>query len=218
MGSERYAHLVGTADGIHAALFTRDRFFDQKDGDTFYNIWEEPYYTTAQSYFDEAKWFGDKLPLLYTQLDHLAERIPQAKLIVLVRNIYDVAASYEARRTNHLDLTWEGGGVAQAVQDWNQLFESLEKAPKGFEVLTVTYKSLFLERQGPEALLRFLGIKNTTAVRAAYLRACADAQKLEHERAKAHRLSASDISIIRRTANFEGYRRVLSACHLSATR
>lgn len=122
MGVERYGNRFYTREFLNPEMFEKDRFFSLQEGDTFYPDLVEfnPYYERAKSGYEDATYFGDKIPKLYEYFDRMKETFPGCKLVFIFRNIFDVAASYKARQLDEND-NWSMG-VSDAISDWNNAF------------------------------------------------------------------------------------------------
>jgi hypothetical protein len=121
VGIERYGNRFFT-EPLLPALFEEERFFDLQPGDTFYDdLSFSRVYADKRDGFARARLVGDKIPLLFRYLDRLHASFPEAKVVFCLRNLLDVAASYQARADNDADLTWHRDkGALAALEDWNE--------------------------------------------------------------------------------------------------
>lgn len=206
MGGERYAHRFWSDESLNPSDFEQERFFSQQDGDTFYDIRDAAWHPQKRAAWSQVRFIGDKLPLAYMRLPVLAREFPGAKVIVMIRNIFDVASSYQ-KRDQAEDGDWQGGGIEQAVFDWNQLFAKLQQAPVSLALLPVAYERLFIQGDDVDRLISFIGLKNPAPLRDALAVAHLDGRSLENDRSRG--LSALDAALICANADFDGYRRTL---------
>jgi hypothetical protein len=162
IGIERYKYLFVREQPVSAELFTKERFFDFKSEET--NIWpSHNSYTEIFPYmyskWDRARILGDKIPHLFAVLPHTFAAFPDAKIIYIVRNIEDVAASWVARAEKP-DDQWSRG-FDEAIRAWNRgntlILRHAARAPES--VLVVSYERLFGGSPGELLrLCRFLAI------------------------------------------------------------
>ncbi len=194
LGVERFGgymtrHNIGT---LEAANYEKKRFFDMQDGDTHYNDLAsfhmfKPWFPTAEKDYDAASLIGDKIPRLYWDFDRFAERFPGAKVIFIVRNVFDVCLSYQRRKENQQD-PWSLD-YRKAVEEWNQSIHCfLESAGKEFSGLVVNYEDLFPVDESPAAAAAVERIISFTGV------------------TDGHRLVQSHDALIRKAPGVEGNR------------
>lgn len=157
---ERFAFRAFRSHDLDPNLFERARFFSLQKGDTFYSDWPEFVdIEDLESKYDAAQFIGDKLPRLYKVWEQVAERFPGAHIVFIVRNIFDVAASYNARAQNENDKYWSGDqDFRKAVEDWNEANESLLEAPASLSIHCVTYEDMFSDRKHASTLFQRLGL------------------------------------------------------------
>lgn len=206
VGGERYAHRMWGDGGLTPDLFEPERFFDRHDGDTFYPIERERYFRRKQRFVRHLRFIGDKLPLLAVQLPSLGARFPGARVIVMVRNIVDVAASFK-RRQDAEDGSWEAGGVQEAVHQWNNIMHATCRPYRSIAVLPLIYEDFFLGRLGLDAVVDFLGTSRIRPLLNAYRDACAKADQLEGDRPR-QTLTSVELAYIAKTADFAAYQRL----------
>ncbi|MGE0682734.1 MAG: sulfotransferase [Candidatus Binatia bacterium] len=144
IGIERYGNLF-FKEPLTTALFKRDRFFDIRSGDTFYTSLDfSDIYEKKYKFFDSSILVGDKIPLLFRYLDQLKINFPGARLVFCVRNIFDVASSYERRALDRNDTTWATDKDALAsIVDWNSSLHSFLKHGSGFNAYVFDYDLFF---------------------------------------------------------------------------
>ncbi|WP_083930243.1 sulfotransferase family protein [Methylovulum miyakonense] len=209
IGVERYGNLFFKAP-LTPELFTSDRFCNIQPGDTFYNDLTtfNPYYKNVAGRFSNASYVGDKIPLLYNHLDRLFEQIPDAKVIILLRNIIDIASSYESRANNIDDLSWRRDKrTASAIHDWRASINVLKRYIADERVLPLIYEDFFVNDGKLDMLYKFLEMEPTEQVINAYQSMLQGSANLENNR-KRH-LPLDSVRLICETAPFGLYRQVL---------
>ena len=210
LGVERYGNLF-FRQPLTSALFQPERFAEIRPGDTFYeNLTSfNTYYEGIEKKFDEAVYLGDKIPLLYSQLDTLFSNIGQAKVVFMLRNIFDVAASYEARANDAIDESWsKDKRTAEAILEWRDSLRALERFLDDKRVLPVLYEDFFSGKRGFGKLYRFLELDCTVDNRRAYRWIVARDKQLEIERTR--RMPKHDVMRICMEAPFGLYRKVVN--------
>ncbi|MFZ2724764.1 MAG: sulfotransferase [Methylococcaceae bacterium] len=206
LGLERYSVLYDKQKP-NKELFSFERFHDLRQHDTFYQSFP-PYYQKAERLFNNALYIGDKTPKLFNHLDSLLTQIPSAKVIFMLRNIIDVAASYEARANNEDDKTWSATRrTAHAINDWKQSLMILKQYSDDERVLPIIYEDFFSANNTLEPLYQFLELKTNDAVNLAYNNIINKSSKLEGQRKR--ELTINAVQQICETAPFGLYREVL---------
>jgi hypothetical protein len=205
LGVERYGNKFFSREFLTPDLFEKQRFFEVQSGDTFYSNLEafNPYYKTAREGYENALYFGDKIPKLYNYFDRLGTNFPNCKTIFIFRNVFDVAASYKARLLNEND-NWKLN-TRDAVSDWNASLRAALSYQN--DLFFVDYEELFIEHLGVEKLFGFLGLDVSDDTRAAFKNLTARSGTLEAGRARA--LTAIETKEICETADFSAYRELV---------
>lgn len=163
LGVERYKRLWGgqAITGLTADLFDRGRFFDFGDEltnltpDAFDARWREHYRRMAEKW-DTARYVGDKMTRLRMQA--LWSLHPDARFVCIVRNIDEVAHSWNVRAHNPDDKSWPSHADAQvAVRNWNTALGRIRRAARQRpdRVVVVEYTHFFGDPEGA-ALRRIL--------------------------------------------------------------
>jgi hypothetical protein len=216
LGVERYKGLWGGAAiaGLVPELFDRDRFFDFSDGLTnltpgaFDGRWDEHYRRMAEKW-DTASYVGDKMTRL--RLQALWKLHPQARFVCIVRNIDEVAHSWNERAHNPDDRGWPTHADAQvAVRRWNAALARIRRAARQRpdRVVVVEYARFFGDPEA-SALLRTLDaleLEAEAGVRARF--AEAHRTYVTHIAGKDRGLSATDRAFIDQHADREVWRDV----------
>jgi Sulfotransferase family len=163
LGFERYLRVQNK---LLPPLFESGHFFDTKHGT------EElkEYFSSAQKRFERATFVGDKIPALYMHYDKIEANFPNAEIIFLLRNIIDVATSYEARRKDANDH-WQRD-YRRAVKEWGQSINSTRrfraKKSDRVRIHVVSYEELWLEPVDLAPLFTGLGLSSEPEVQDRY--------------------------------------------------
>ena len=207
LGEERYG--LRFVDGFPPNAFDYQRFFDFRDGDAAFDREHESYgvLQSREPRFCQAKYVGDKIPKIYEHMDRTTEMFPGATFILMVRNLYDVACSYEARAADVTDTSWPqdfDSGVA--VSEWNDCLYAIKEWQRP-GLVVVPFEDLFLAGQGLEENFSALGLDVTDKIEQAF-RALVDVcRDLDVNRRRF--LGAEKTQKLLRTGHFVDYDTVL---------
>jgi hypothetical protein len=181
LGVERFKALWGEADidRLKPDLFDRDRFFDFSDGltnltpESFDREWETHYERMAAKW-DTATYVGDKMTQV--RMQRLWETIPDARFVCIVREIAQVAHSWNQRARDSDDLGWPEAADAQlAVKRWNAMLGKIRRArtQRPEQVVVVTHSRFFGDPSASSlhAVLDFLGLDHAPEVESAFAEA-----------------------------------------------
>jgi hypothetical protein len=218
LGVERYGNLF-FKHALTTELFELDRFMKLEAGDTFYaDLCQfNDYYSTIPKRYESAIYVGDKIPLLYRYLKPLLKEIPEAKIVFMLRNIFDVAASYEARANDLADSSWaRDKRTASAVRDWHNSLVALKELQTDNRVYPVIFEDFFFSDASLDNLYAFLSLDVTEENRTRHNHLLARSRQLEATRKR--NLSAQDVVHICTTAPFGLYRELLSKIRSSSAR
>ena len=205
LGSERFGSYLNEEFGAH--LYSKTRFFDfatdPRDRER-----ERPYYRdVALPSYEGAAYLGDKIPLLYLAYQRVHSVFPDARYIVLLRNIFDVANSYEARRRNDRD-SWSFG-VADAIEHWNALVSFLAVQQGNPRIHLVLYEEFFGGRQGLGGMYDFLELDPPANCEEIYHQLTTETARRAGRRTPL--LTEEQKLLIMKTAKFSTYQMVLGA-------
>jgi hypothetical protein len=201
---ERY-NVLYQKKTVQPANFEFDRFFSPQAGETNYQTLEgRRHYVGLKERYPSATYIGDKFPGIYLAYQHLVTNFPGARFIFIVRNVFDVAISFEGRRAK--GTNWpKNRGAKEAVAAWNTSLRQTAKWMQQAPILTVCYEDLFVRSQPASRIAEFLELD-----------AGPFDQALARERANKHRESSAtarlppdDAEYICRNAIFGIYRRLL---------
>ncbi|BAZ45972.1 sulfotransferase [Chondrocystis sp. NIES-4102] len=140
IGMERYKYYASKdkINKINPSSFEEDRFFDFKEDQTNI-IWSDFYDNLKIKYANKITYLGDKYPHYYNFYSELNQEFRNTKWIFMLRDIVDVAMSYDHRAANPLDKWSEKADYTKAVVHWN---DSLAKTWK--YIKTNKNKNLFV--------------------------------------------------------------------------
>jgi hypothetical protein len=212
LGMERF-NLRLFARKLMPTDFERERFFRVESGDTWYDDLKEfPWrQRRVEAQYDSAEYVGDKVPQGYEFFDHLITHFPDVRFICLVRNLLDVAASYEARRRDvaHWNPDW---GPRKAVEHWNASLKAILAYSDAAPILPVLYEDLVASEATVDGVAAFLDIDPEP------LRTGRKNKRLENRPvpgAGADRLTAEDVAFITAAADQDALARVLQRARQS---
>lgn len=209
MGIERYAHRAfRKAFSLSPELYELERFKTFQPGDTFYNTLDfaKEAHHALDDRFPTARYVGDKIPMLFGALPELFEAFgPATRVVIIYRNIFDVAASYEVRRQNP-DDSWNLT-AADAVQNWNASLRAYRTSDHKDQIIPVIYEDIFADAGQLVGLLNRLGL---TADEDDLLRAShAVARARVLDGARERKLTTENIMDITLNAQFGVYREIV---------
>ncbi|WP_019504323.1 sulfotransferase [Pleurocapsa sp. PCC 7319] len=143
LGIERYS----LNDDVSALSFERDFFFNPKSEGY---LVRPHFYKKINDKFDTVKYVGDKRPRFIKSWKNTFLNLPQAKIIYIFRNIYDVACSYNIRASDAaqgIDRSWSRNrDFSQAVEDWNEGLQEIRNLARFYEVYFVKYEDFFVDK------------------------------------------------------------------------
>ena len=212
MGVERYINKVdGNFIELTADLFKKERFFSLQKGDTHFPDLTSGgagrYYADLQPRFDDCEWLGDKMPILYKNYQGLFYRFPNAHVIFILRDVYDVANSFMARLENKED-NW-GHDYKDAVKKWNDSLERTYRFKKnGAKIFCIDYEELYYSDYDIEKLFHPLGLDCFKQLKTFYKNEKIFAKRLI-ERRKEY-LGVEERKYIAKYANLELFERLKS--------
>ena len=164
IGIERYANLSRRDDfRLTPELFEKERFFEVREGDTFYASYDESnrFDRRARMKYDAAKYVGDKLPGLYKSYEQLFDRFPRAKVIFIYRDPLETASSWMGRLAEKKNWP-EKRDYRAAVKEWNRsMFLTREWLNAGYEIIVVDYDTIFRSDRSLKPLFDLLEVTYT---------------------------------------------------------
>jgi hypothetical protein len=171
LGFERFKHTRALLDPFH---FTPAQLFAPVLAET--DVRGELLYARLRARWDSGAVavVGDKVPLYWRVLPELLERFPRGRLVLLMREPGDVAASFERRARDPEDWWPAENDRTLAVQMWNEALQcarAAEQAGCGERILLLPYEPLLAgEQRWLQALLAFVGLAPTAGVEAEHRR------------------------------------------------
>jgi hypothetical protein len=156
LGMERYAILFRrTPHAMKRELFTVERFLDIREGDCGYKSFDQrvaysnsPMGNIRQEEIRTASVVGDKITQLYKNFDVFegAEwEGAEVTIVQIIRNIFNVARSYEARLKDPKD-TWRFNYM-DGIKEWTDAIsyglQAAEAKGSRTRFLVVGYENLF---------------------------------------------------------------------------
>ena len=215
MGRERYALRFKRLGEFGPELFEQDRFCTRLEADDTHHRSLQPYYADLLSRFRDCTHIGDKVPKIYENYALINRHFPDCKIIFMVRNVLDVAQSFELRAMKNArmeqpvprDIWQPTRDYSQAVVEWNESLQQTLRVLSRLDVMVVEYEQLYVEPVLLQRLFQFLNLDTVASVRAFWDRARHQRDKLESERAIT--LGSNEKRHIARYADFRSYRELL---------
>ena len=174
LGFERFKRVRAQLDPFH---FTPAQFFSPVVAET--DIRGELLYERLRARWERGTVtaIGDKVPLYTRVLPQLLERFPDGRMVVMVREPADVAASFRRRAADPQDWWPTENDHRPAVQMWNEALMAAREAElrgEGERIFLLPYEPLLAgEEHWLGALLAFIGVPSTERLRAEHRRLAA---------------------------------------------
>lgn len=147
IGMERFKFLYSKKK-VNKSLFDFDAFFEFKSEET--NIDDKngkyiDYYSKIKEKYKNCRIIGDKYPQLYKFWPSLFQEFgDNGKYIFIIRDIEDVASSFNVRANNPKDKWPKENDYRKAVEIWNNsLITACNAISDGYPILITSYKRLF---------------------------------------------------------------------------
>jgi hypothetical protein len=113
----------------------------------------------VRPHFAKARAVGDKIPMINRLLPAIAARFTQARVVFIVRNLFDVANSFQVRCERGDDDTWPlMRDYRRACVDWNSSLEGLGAWSKKLPMMVIDYESFFAGAARLDAMAKFLDL------------------------------------------------------------
>jgi len=147
LGMERYKFLYKKSL-VNKSVFEESKFFNFLEEQTNINSTSGKYvdyYSGLVDKYKKCSILGDKYPQLYKFWDSLYEEFGESgKYLFIIRDIEDVASSFNIRAENPKDKWPEENDYKKAVQIWNESLDIAEKnIDRGSDICVVSYAKLF---------------------------------------------------------------------------
>lgn len=200
IGMERYYSRGSNQFSLQRKHFEKSRFYDLQNGDTFWSSLDNC--TSSEASFDDALYRGDKIPLLYKHLQSLFSQMPDSTVLFIVRDIYEVAASYNVRAQDEDDDLWaRNQNYKVAVDDWNDslvhLYQSCQE--RNENVIPVFFDDFFSNDAALGLLMEKLDLANEYIDFSPFVKKYLDIKSKK----KDTRLSDEEKTFISNNANFK---------------
>lgn len=118
LGLERYILKSIPSFELSKQDFSFKNFFKFKPGETHFSMLTPPeYYEQLKQSYNSCTVFGDKTPQLYIRYKELWQAFDKPVIVFIVRNILDVAQSYQNRYNDPKD-NWSKD-YRVAIKEWN---------------------------------------------------------------------------------------------------
>lgn len=200
LGMERHGSRL-RRDSFNADLYDKRSFFDFDTYPNAARIASAYYEREARDCFNSAAYVGDKLPLIYQSYKLVTSVFPSAKFVVLLRNIFDICESYQARFQDAGD-NW-AFTTADAVQHWNSLLAFLARRGGDPQVKVLVYEQFLSDIHVYRDLYKFLGLSVDNDFEDRYARMLEDSKRLTQRRSAL--VSDGQKYDVLRTANLDLY-------------
>ena len=167
LGIERFKFQFLRANNYSGDLFSRDRFFDFREDDTNLRpdkrpAWK-PIYDRIDEKWDDATIIGDKVPDMLPILTDFIAANPDFRYICILRNLKDVALSWQARADKTRDAWPAAKDFAAACASWGAQMETLNEMMRNKalrrKVMLLDYDTMYADpAQTSAALLAYLDL------------------------------------------------------------
>ena len=220
IGLERYLRRAVNGQ-ISAELFTPKRFADVQPDDTQvqpnHPSWENGQATIQHAVDNYATldYIGDKLPRLANSYQNLVDEIPDCKILYLLRNPFDVAASYNkrARSQSRNNKQWRAAtDYRLAIEHWNFDVQQTARYFDKLDFHIVCYETMYASIQNFQEVYDFIGLELTDHIKGVWKAAHERGKKLEAQRAA---LTDAEKVHICLKADFATYRDLMDKAGLS---
>ena len=163
IGMERYSSLAAAGKRFEASLFKKERFLSLQPSDTFYSQAEfDSFHTGSRDKFDNAVYVGDKIPTLYKRMNDVFALTPTPVVVFLLRDLRNVAESYNQRARNPRDPYWSKRRDAfAAIRDWNESLRCAAHVLNGHnrqQLIVLKYETFLASTAAMRGLLARLGL------------------------------------------------------------
>lgn len=214
MGQERYAHHYSRRCELPPSLFEAERFCLEFHKEDSHHRRMQPYYERLYERFNECRYVGDKIPTIAGGYGPLLASYSMPRIILMVRNPFDVAASFNGRatksETDPKDLSgWSPQRrVPEAMYEWNLAMQLTLQAWDRMRVLVMPYEVTLTDPTQLDRLLQFLELEDHKSMRKHFR----EIQDAAHERpASAHNaLSSEEKFLVLQQADIQSCREVLA--------
>ncbi|WP_412074397.1 sulfotransferase [Tritonibacter mobilis] len=214
IGLERYLkHSINNR--MTADLWSKERFADVQPDDTHvqpgHPSWSSAERTIQHAYahYDDLVYIGDKLPRSGNNYETLHASAPKTKVLYMLRNPFDVAASYNKRARNENDKGWRPAvDYRVAVDHWNLDVSETVKYLDKLSFHIIRYETIFYSLDEFQAVYDFLNLTMTDSVASNWQNARKKGSVREQQRSA---LTDDEKVYICAHCDFTSYRKLLRA-------
>ena len=178
----------------------------------------DDYYERAYKTYDSFEFIGDKDPKLFDGYDLLVNKFPNVKIVYIIRNIIEVAHSFELRALktkfdhgvhNVPDNVWPiSRNWERAISEWNHSIEQTRRFASKLNIHILPYENLFSDENALIRMYAFLGLDFKKSVINFWQQQKQYSQKLESNRHLS--FSSLQLKTIIEKSDILGYRELLS--------
>jgi len=178
LGCERFILKVMPTFQLSKKDFTSKNFFTFKEK----RIDIQNYYNELESNYEDKNIYGDKIPHLFLDYYSLFNEFENAQVIFIMRNILDVAESYN-NRLNDINDVWSKNHL-NAIKEWNiSLARTFQAIEQGYKIKVIEYEDIFLNESNQlSQILQSLNINQDDTFLNALKRTRKRAVELEKKR------------------------------------
>ncbi len=204
IGIERYNKLMNKNDfKLKDEHFVKERFFNIKEGDTFYNDFFrfEPHRALHEKW-ESATFIGLKYSLLDKVFGKIKRTFGSVQYIYIYRSIYNVAESNNHQKQDSKNLQTINNYL-QAVVRWNESLQNvIEELDKGENIICINYENFLFSQKTIEKVFNSLGLEMDFFTENELKKARRIAMKKKDQK---RLLSFEEYDFITRNAHFELY-------------
>jgi hypothetical protein len=217
IGLERYLKL-SINKKMTADLWKRERLLDVRPDDTQVQPghpgWNNAYETLKYAYdnYDDLAYVGDKLPRSANSYGCFRDSVPDMKILYMLRNPFDVAASYNKRARNEKDKGWRPQtDYRTAVAHWNLDVTETVKYLEDLQFHVIRYETVFFDRNEFQGVYDFLGLELTDEILDIWQNSRRKSRDMEGQRSaltdeeKVYVCAHSDFGAYRTLLKYGGY-------------
>lgn len=218
LGMERHhAAVVGRKRQITADLYSPEGFFRVADLDR--RLLSEKYINNVlnrsvfQEKFASAYFRGDNIPRIYESFDTVRRAMPSARFIFCLRNIMEVASSFNNRFHGVKGQQWSND-YKIAVRMWNQYVQFLDRHVEDPCIQILQYEDFYHAYDLESRILTWLDLPREAAFSSKVQGMAEEAKKLAEDRQL--NLSSGECRYLSYNADWDAYKRVVERLPSSA--
>jgi Sulfotransferase family len=217
MGREKHNNLIQNNE-LSENLFSKERFCFGFSSEDSHHSNEDSYYPQSAIHYHTAAYIGDKFPNLFEYYDDLFRVFPRAKIIYMIREISDVALSFEKRAIESQELKKYGEynsnrmwpidrGYKAAVNEWNESLERTKSFIGDERFFIVNYSDLYQNENCLFSIYEFLDLKYTAQTQADWNHFSNERRMIEGK--KTGTLQKDQLAYVMKHSNYEDYNKLL---------